>query len=107
MGHGGVVQGNTLVCPYHEWKFTADGCNRYLHAAATSLIDLPGYAVGSILADSRLGRRLTSALALGVGGLSLILTAEGSSRSARLPVGSSLGVRSKALPCCGQREGGA
>ena len=30
LGHGGVVQGNTLVCPYHEWKFTADGCNRYI-----------------------------------------------------------------------------
>ena len=30
MGHGGTVQGNWLVCPYHEWSFDANGCNQYI-----------------------------------------------------------------------------
>lgn len=28
LGHGGTVQGNNLVCPYHLWEFDADGCNK-------------------------------------------------------------------------------
>ena len=27
LGHGGRVEGNTLVCPYHEWAFDARGKN--------------------------------------------------------------------------------
>ncbi len=25
LGHGGVVEGEALVCPFHSWKFTGDG----------------------------------------------------------------------------------
>jgi nitrite reductase/ring-hydroxylating ferredoxin subunit len=25
LGHGGVVRGNTVVCPYHEWRFDTSG----------------------------------------------------------------------------------
>jgi nitrite reductase/ring-hydroxylating ferredoxin subunit len=28
LGHGGTVQGNNLVCPYHSWEFDADGTNK-------------------------------------------------------------------------------
>ena len=28
LGHGGRVEGNTLVCPYHEWAFDASGKNQ-------------------------------------------------------------------------------
>ena len=51
----------------------ADGCDRYAHSALTSVVDVPGYLLGSILADTRLGRRLTAALALIVGGFSLLM----------------------------------
>merc|ERR1712187_350196 len=25
LGHGGVVRGRTVVCPYHEWRFDTAG----------------------------------------------------------------------------------
>ena len=53
----------------------ADGCNRYVNAASTYAADLPGYIAGSLLADTRLGRRLTAAFSLMLGGLCLLLTA--------------------------------
>ena len=53
----------------------AAGCNRYVHAATTSLVDVPGYIGGSLLADTRLGRRVTAALSLALGGSCLLLTA--------------------------------
>ena len=53
----------------------SQGCNRYTHAALTSLVDIPGYFAGSFLADTRLGRRLTASLSLAFGGASLLLTA--------------------------------
>lgn len=28
LGHGGTVQGNNIVCPYHSWEFDADGTNK-------------------------------------------------------------------------------
>ena len=49
--------------------------NKYIHAALTSLVDIPGYLIGSLLADTRLGRRLTAALSLLLGGSCLLLTA--------------------------------
>ena len=52
-----------------------NGCDEYRHAALTSLVDLPGYVLGAVLADTRLGRRLTAALALALGGSCLLLTA--------------------------------
>lgn len=58
-------------------------CNIYVHAATTSLVDLPGYLIGSLLADTRLGRRLTAAISLIMGGGCLLLTAVG---NATLPV---------------------
>ena len=29
LGHGGTVQGNNIVCPYHSWEFDADGRNKW------------------------------------------------------------------------------
>jgi len=28
LGHGGVVKGNSIVCPYHLWEFDCDGRNK-------------------------------------------------------------------------------
>jgi nitrite reductase/ring-hydroxylating ferredoxin subunit len=28
LGHGGTVEGNNIVCPYHSWAFDADGANK-------------------------------------------------------------------------------
>jgi cholesterol 7-dehydrogenase len=28
LGHGGHVEGNNLICPYHSWAFDADGNNK-------------------------------------------------------------------------------
>lgn len=47
----------------------------YLQMSLTSLVDLPGYLVGMLLAGSCLGRRLTAAFSLLLGGASLLLTA--------------------------------
>ena len=56
----------------------ADGGSRYVHAAFTSAVDVPGYLVGGLLANTRLGRRLTAALALALGGGCLLATAAAS-----------------------------
>jgi phenylpropionate dioxygenase-like ring-hydroxylating dioxygenase large terminal subunit len=28
LGHGGIVAGDTIVCPYHGWQWNADGSNK-------------------------------------------------------------------------------
>jgi sugar phosphate permease len=54
-----------------------------------SWLQVPGYVLGSLLADTRLGRRLTAAFALVLGGVALLLTA---AASAVLPADSAANV---------------
>ena len=46
LGHGGTVQGNNIVCPYHSWEFDADGRNKWgrppCFPATPSRFDDPG-----------------------------------------------------------------
>ena len=52
----------------------SSGCNPYVHAALTSVVDVPGYFIGSILADLPVvGRRLTASASLVLGGTCLLL----------------------------------
>ena len=50
------------------------GCNQYVQMALTTLVDVPGYLVGSVLADV-VGRRRAASLSLLVGGSCLLLMA--------------------------------
>ena len=50
------------------------GCDKYVNMALTTLVDVPGYLAGSLLADA-IGRRAAASLSLLVGGGCLLLLA--------------------------------
>ena len=51
----------------------AEGCDRYRASLFTTLVDMPGYLIGSLLADA-VGRRTTASLSLLVAGGALLLS---------------------------------
>ena len=51
----------------------SEGCDRYRQSLLTTLVDVPGYLIGSLLADA-LGRRTAASLSLLVGGGALLLS---------------------------------
>ena len=63
LGHGGKVQGESIVCPFHAWRYDADGvcASRFPTpknpAARTGGLLAPGRKERSVITVARPGRR--------------------------------------------------